>query len=404
MDRWETNFNSKLDRLKDNDTFNEANRTYVLDYIQSKKAENVTCHRLNRVLDFLWHLLSNANYDLLVLSKGHIDQIVIWINSNPDWKDWTKYTYVGILNNFVIWLNETYNLELVIKIKRKTPKNAIMPEYLLTEKELEKLLNSSDDPQTRLFLNIVYESGARIGEILTLKLHNISFNAYGARLSLKGKTGQRIVPVVWYANNLRRFIETHPLKENPESNLWYFNEGDKILPVSYDVMRLRLGRLCKRIGLKKRVHWHLLRHQRFTEMAKHGLGESNLRKIAGWADDSRVVKTYINLSNVDVENSVLEKMYGIKTNSNKEDETLRVCAKCDEVNPYFCKLCQRCNTPLGEKELMENVLSEDKAKEINNWSEKFMAFLKVVEKKHPDIWDDMKEVLKDKEELSMKTI
>ena len=49
---------------------------------------------------------------------------------------------------------------------------------------------------------------------------------------------------------------------------------------------------------------------------------------------------------------------------------------------------------------MENVLSEDKVKRIEDWSETFMAFLKVVEKKHPDIWDDMKGVLKNKENLS----
>ena len=272
----------------------------------------------------------------------------------------------------------------------------MMPEYLLSQKELEGLLNGSDDPQTKLFLNLVYESGARIGEILTLKIQNVSFNAYGARLSLKGKTGQRIVPIVWYANNLRQFIENHPLNERPEANLWYFRQGDKILPVRYDMMRVKLKRLCKKMGIKKNVHWHLLRHQRFTEMAKHGLGESNLRRIAGWADDSRMVKTYVNLSNADVENSVLERMYGIKTNSNKEGETLKVCAKCNEVNPYFCKICQRCKTSLDEKELMENVLSEDKVKEIENWSENIMAFLKVVEKKHPDIWDDMKNIIKDK--------
>jgi integrase len=399
MDRWEANFDGKLGRLKGNTVFNKASRKYVLEYIQSKKAENVTCHRLNRVLDFLWHLLSNADYDLKELSQDRIDELVIWINSNPKWADWTRYTYVGILSNFTVWLNERYKLGLTIKIKRKTPKNSVMPQYLPTAAEMEKILNGSDDPQTRLFFNIVYESGARISEILTLQLLHVSFNAYGARLSLRGKTGQRIVPVVWNANSLREFIQNHPLKEKPDSNLWYFTEGDKILPIRYDTMRIRLKRLCKELRITKRIHFHLLRHQRLTEMAKCSLGESNIRKFAGWADDSRVVKTYINLSNVDVENSILEKMYGIKTNSDKEEEKLRVCAKCNEVNPYFFKICQRCKTPLNEKELMENVMSQDRVKEIDNWSETFKAFLKVVGKKHPDIWSDMKEVLKGKEEL-----
>ncbi len=397
MDKWDANFNSKLGRLKGNVAFNEVSRRLVLEYIQSKKAEDVKCHRLNRIVDFLWHLLDNYTYDLSTLSEDRIDEIVIWINNNSEWKDWTKYTYVGILSNFVKWLNGKYKLDLDVKIKRKTPKNSIMPEYLLSSDELERMLNGSSDEQTKLFLNLVYESGARIGEILTLKIHSIEFNSYGARLFLKGKTGQRIVPVVWCANGLRQFIGNHPLKDRPEANLWYFKQGEDILPVSYEVMRTRLRRLAKKIGLKKRVHWHLLRHQRFTEMAKRGLGESNLRRLAGWSDDSKMVKTYVNLSNTDVENSLLEKMYGIKTNSNNQGEKDRICSKCSETNPYFYKICQRCKTPLDEKELIGKMLSEEKVKEVDDWSKTFMAFLKVVEKKHPDIWDDMKDVIKSKD-------
>ena len=45
-----------------------------------------------------------------------------------------------------------------------------------------------------------------------------------------------------------------------------------------------------------------------------------------------------------------------------------------------------------EKEVREEILSEGNVKERDNWAKTFMAFLKVVEKKHPNIWEDMKEV------------
>lgn len=112
-----------------------------------------------------------------------------------------------------------------------------------------------------------------------------------------------------------------------------------------------------------------------------------------------MVKTYINLSNTDVENSLLEKMYGIKTNSSNQGEKDRICSKCSETNPYFYKICQRCKTPLDEKELIGKMLSEEKVKEVDDWSKTFMAFLKVVEKKHPDIWDDMQDIINKKADL-----
>ena len=77
MDKWETNFSNKLERLSSNNAFNKTNKKLVLEYIQAKKAENITCHRLNRVLDFLWHVLSKFNYDFNELSEERIDEIVI---------------------------------------------------------------------------------------------------------------------------------------------------------------------------------------------------------------------------------------------------------------------------------------------------------------------------------------
>ena len=64
-----------------------------------------------------------------------------------------------------------------------------MPEYLLNEDDLNRLLNATDNMQTKLILGITYESAARIGEIISLKIQNVSFNAYGARIMVKGKTG-----------------------------------------------------------------------------------------------------------------------------------------------------------------------------------------------------------------------
>ena len=67
-----------------------------------------------------------------------------------------------------------------------------------------------------------------------------------------------------------------------------------------------------------------------------------------------------------------------------------------EPNPYFNKICLRCKTPLDEKKLMEMVLNEEQIKEINEWAEIFLAFFKVVEKKYPDIWVEMKRILKER--------
>jgi ribosomal protein L40E len=142
-----------------------------------------------------------------------------------------------------------------------------------------------------------------------------------------------------------------------------------------------------------RVDLHLFGHTRLTELASSDLGEQTLKALAGWSSSSKMAGTYVHLSTRNVEESLLSKAYGIKMEDKTGKEKFRVCHKCDEVNPYFANLCQRCKTPLNEKELVQATLSDEKVKEIEDWSKTMTAFLKVVEQKHPDIWEDMKNVI-----------
>ncbi len=83
--------------------------------------------------DFLWHLLETHNIDFTALTQDQINDLAIWINGNQQWKEWTKYSYTSILRNFLDWLNEQYDLGLMIRIRHRAPKNSLMPEYLLSE-------------------------------------------------------------------------------------------------------------------------------------------------------------------------------------------------------------------------------------------------------------------------------
>ena len=110
-----------------------------------------------------------------------------------------------------------------------------------------------------------------------------------------------------------------------------------------------------------------------------------------------MARTYIHLSSKNVEDSLLSKVYGIKVAANNPEDGLKVCSKCNEVNPHFSRICNRCKTSLDEKEIMQNLMSEEKMQEIESWSKKMMVFLKKVEKRHPDIWEDMEGVLENRD-------
>jgi len=386
----------KLEKIRRDETINQVSKDVFLRYVEFKKTERISDHRLLRILDLFYHILKNFDYDFSKLIQEQANKIWNWIG-NQNWKEWTKYTYSRIFKNFVNWLNENYGLSIKTKDwKVQNPKNSMMPEYLITEEEFNKLINATDDIQDRLLIGLLYESGCRIGEILSLQIKNVSFNNYGARLTVKGKTGQRVVPIVWYANLLRQFIESHPFKDNPEAPLFYYKNRDgKVLAMPYSVFRMRLKRLCEKTGIRKRIHPHLFRHTRLTELAKE-LPEQILKQIAGWVPDSKMAQTYLHLSLKDVEESLLTKVYGIKTIENERKEKFIVCPKCGELNAPNLTICWRCKTDLKESKLVEKALSEEEIKKVDEWADVLIEFFKKLEKANPELWKVLLQVLKEK--------
>ena len=370
----------------------DANKKVLLEFLKFKQGQGLSYSRLNRVSIVLKFILKDTNYDIKMIDDKKAQGTVIAINSKPKWKDWTKNSNVKIFKNFLRWLNKMYKINVNLEdLKPVKPKNSLMPEFLITPDEYEKLLENMTNPQLKLIIELLYETGARISEILDLKIQNVEFNSYGAKLFVHGKTGQRVIPIVWYARDLRQFLLTHPNKDKPETNIFFINKDSQTFPFTYFNFRRQLGIVCKRAGINKRIHAHLFRHTRMTELAKT-LPEQTLKQLAGWAGASKMAEVYIHLSQRDVEDALLQKVYGIKTSEKEDHNSVKICPRCREPNPYFSTICQRCSAPLDEKELIEAEMnsSPEKLKEIDSMANTLMNLLK----SNPNLLEQLKSIKK----------
>ena len=370
----------------------DANKKVLLEFLKFKQGQGLSYSRLNRVSIVLKFILKDTNYDIKMIDDKKAQGTVIAINSKPKWKDWTKNSNVKIFKNFLRWLNKMYKINVNLEdLKPVKPKNSLMPEFLITPDEYEKLLENMTNPQLKLIIELLYETGARISEILDLKIQNVEFNSYGAKLFVHGKTGQRVIPIVWYARDLRQFLLTHPNKDKPETNIFFINKDSQTFPFTYFNFRRQLGIVCKRAGINKRIHAHLFRHTRMTELAKT-LPEQTLKQLAGWAGASKMAEVYIHLSQRDVEDALLQKVYGIKTTEKEDHNSVKICPRCREPNPYFSTICQRCGAPLDEKELIEAEMnsSPEKLKEIDSMANTLMNLLK----SNPNLLEQLKSIKK----------
>lgn len=237
-----------------------------------------------------------------------------------------------------------------IRVKRSN--NNKLPEELLTEEEVMKLIEATPHTRDKALVAVLWDGGLRIGEAASLKIKNVRFDKYGGILIVRGKTDWRRVRIVFSIPYLMNWIEEHPLREDPEAPLWVtLGIGGKIKPMTYSLIRKQLKTMARKAGIKKRIHAHLFRHSRATYMANH-LTEAQMNEYFGWVQGSRMPSIYIHLSGRDVDKAVL-KAHGIITEEEESRPKPKKCVRCKQINPPAAIFCFRCGAALDLKAAIE---------------------------------------------------
>lgn len=162
-----------------------------------------------------------------------------------------------------------------------------LPDDLLTEEEVRKLIVNSDNARDKALIAVLYESGARRGEIVNCKLKDVTEfhrgTEHGYRLKLKGKTGERQVIIYRYQQWLRawlaichnndqntslftttRMYSESSFSEDEEKRKQAKNEPREYSPLEGYRINEILRNAAKKACIKKNVHAHALRHAQAT--------------------------------------------------------------------------------------------------------------------------------------------
>lgn len=278
-------------------------------------------------------------------TRENIERLVVKINKNKEWSEYTKYDYKVAVKKFYKWLNGGEECPSIAKwIPTKISKcKRKLPEDLLTEEEIKKLIEFAPTIRDKAFIITLYETGCRNGEMLSLKLKSVSFESQGTILRVHGKTGARRVMTITATPYLRDWINNHPEKDNPDAPLWIMSDGKELTQAGSSAM---LKRIAKRAKIKKKVNPHNFRHTRATHLANH-LTEAQMKEYLGWTQSSDMASVYVHLSGRDTDNAILE-MNGLKKEEKKGAQKLRSqnCMRCGEINKSTSKFCDKCGAIL----------------------------------------------------------
>ena len=348
-----------IKQIRNDLSISERNKQAIIKFKDDCFVEKISTGRIAKYMYDLKTLskwlrkdFEDANKDDIKTLVGKIEQKTYYkkrLGKEVPYKESTKRDFRITIRKFYKWLKDTEDFpEEVrwIKTSGKRGKRMELPEDMLSEEDIKKLLNFADNPRDRAFISILYESGCRIGEMLFLRIKHVKFDKYGAQLLVNGKTGFRRVRIIASAPFLMEWINKHPKKEEPESPLWITRNYTQI---NYAAIRKSLMTIAKKAGIKKRMNPHNFRHSRATYLANH-LTEAQMKEFFGWVQASDMAAIYVHLSGRDVDGALL-KVYGIKNDKEKEESKLKplTCQRCQEINQFSNKFCKKCGMILDEK-------------------------------------------------------
>jgi len=350
---YEKKIENVLRRIKES-SIDDDSKEKILEFYDELLAQGYSKARILKYLDTLCRIAVMLGKSFVEANKDDIACFVRKIEAK-DYSEWTKHDYKVILKLFYRWLRgaEEYPEE-VRWIKPRVKNNNLLPDGLLTEEEVKGLAEAAGNPRDRALVLVLYESGCRVGEILSLSIKNVQFDEYGAQLIVSGKTGSRRVRIIFSAPRLAQWIENHPLRNDPDAPLWVsLGTRDRNEALTYGAAKSVIKDLASKASIRKRIYPHLFRHSRATYLANH-LTEAQMKHMFGWVQSSKMAGTYVHLSGRDVDKPLL-KLSGIRSDEDQEHEKFQVrfCPRCKTRNSPDSKFCNSCGLCFDVKSTMQ---------------------------------------------------
>jgi integrase len=293
---------------------------------------------------------------IIPLNEDSVMNAMAWVREQG-YEKWTVTGYQQALTKFWEYLNSEKPQGTVKKLltAKRDKNHKLTDKDMVTKAEIDQIVNGCTNSRDKALFTVLYDSGAKHGELIDMTNKDVEYDRYGAVLSIPitGKTGFRHVRVIGSSvAYLREWQNDHPHRNDPNAPLFCILEGthygEKMdYANTYKALKLTL----KRAGIKRRIYPHLLRHTRATILST-SLTEIPLENQMGWVHGSQMTRVYVHENRKDTDRAVL-KAYGVEVEEEgdviQQDKPVK-CPRCFEVNDPKARFCWKCGEALNMKE------------------------------------------------------
>lgn len=201
----------------------------------------------------------------------------------------TRARNVAAMKSFFRFLYlEKYTAHNLGELLDTPRKEKVLPKYLTVE-EVERLLNAPDIAtakgcRDKAMLELLYASGMRVSELISLRVGDISFEIACVRCFGKGSK-ERVIPLGQYAlDALTQYIQVcrPQVANNWQTDVLFLNKTGKGLT------RQGFWKIIKQYGLEAGITAditpHVLRHSFATHLLSNGADLRAIQEMLGHAD------------------------------------------------------------------------------------------------------------------------
>ncbi len=161
-------------------------------------------------------------------------------------------------------------------VNLKTPKIPKSHPNVLTKEEVKSLINTAPRDKTRLIIELIYSSGLRVSECVSLKVNDLDLDNKLIRVkSGKGNKDRITILSSAVVAELKRYILT--LEKN-EVHLFPNFKGSTL---SVRNIQKLIQKAAVNAGIKKKVSPHTLRHSFATHLLESGTDIRLIQELLG---------------------------------------------------------------------------------------------------------------------------
>ena len=209
-----------LEAVEESDKIHDDNADLLHNYRRDKELNGMSAATQQRNLSYLKVVTEHVGDSRFEdMDADDVKDIVAWVHGR-DLADATVNTYKKALRQFWIWMNDGEAPPEVDWMKIDSGASTdTLPKDLLTREDIKAQIEAAKNPRDKALISMLYETGARIGELIDLTVGDIEDRDHGKKVVIDGKTGPRRLPLVRSVPHINDWLNKHP---NPEKDapLW----------------------------------------------------------------------------------------------------------------------------------------------------------------------------------------